>query len=35
MDDSLQKIYSDCRTLLITGVSRITADWDRYLIYLM
>ena len=33
MDDSLQKIYSDCEHFLITGVSRITADWDRYLIY--
>lgn len=33
MDDSLQKIYSDCKHFLITGVSRITADWDRYLIY--
>jgi len=33
MDDSLQKIYSDCNHFLITGVSRITADWDRYLIY--
>lgn len=33
MDDSLQKIYSDCNHFLITGVSRITANWDRYLIY--
>lgn len=33
MDDSLQKIYSDTNHFLITGVSRITADWDRYLIY--
>jgi hypothetical protein len=33
MDDSLQKIYSDCEHFLITGVSRITADWDRFLIY--
>ena len=34
MDDSLQKIYNDVEHFLITGVSRITADWDRYLIYL-
>jgi hypothetical protein len=33
MDDSLQKIYSDVEHFLITGVSRITADWDRYLVY--
>ena len=34
MDDSLQKIYNDVEHFFITGVSRITADWDRYLIYL-
>ena len=34
MDDSLQKLYNDVEHFLITGVSRITADWDRYLIYL-
>lgn len=33
MDDSLQKIYSDTDHFLITGVSRITADYDRYMIY--
>lgn len=33
MDDSLQKIYSDVEHFLITGVSRIGADWDRFLIY--
>lgn len=33
MDDSLQKIYSDVEHFLITGVSRITADWDRFLVY--
>lgn len=33
MDDSLQKVYSDVEHFLITGVSRITADWDRFLIY--
>ena len=33
IDDSLQKIYSDVEHFLITGVSRITADWDRYLVY--
>ena len=33
LDDSLQKIYSDCEHFLITGVSRITADYDRFVIY--
>jgi len=33
MDDSLQKIYSDVDHFLITGVSRITADYARYIIY--
>lgn len=33
MDDSLQKIYSDVEHFLITGVSRITADYDRFVIY--
>ncbi|WP_375725119.1 SIR2 family protein [Arcobacter sp. KX21116] len=33
MDDSLQKIYSDVEHFLITGVSRITADYDRFIIY--
>lgn len=33
VDDSLQKIYSDCEHFLITGVSRITADYDRFIIY--
>jgi hypothetical protein len=33
MDDSLQKIYSEEQHFLITGVSRITADWDRFLVY--
>ena len=33
VDDSLQKIYSDCEHFLITGVSRITADYDRFVIY--
>ena len=33
MDDSLQKIYSDCEHFLITGISRITADYDRFVIY--
>ena len=33
MDDSLQKIYNDVEHFLITGVSRITADWDRFLVY--
>ncbi len=33
MDDSLLKIYSDVEHFLITGVSRITADYDRFLIY--
>ncbi|QDF27578.1 SIR2 family protein [Halarcobacter anaerophilus] len=33
VDDSLQKIYSDCDHFLITGISRITADYDRFIIY--
>lgn len=33
MDDSLQKVYSDSDHFLITGVSRITADYDRFIIY--
>ena len=33
MDDSLQKVYSDTDHFLITGVSRITADYDRFVIY--
>lgn len=33
MDDSLQKVYSDTEHFLITGISRITADYDRFIIY--
>lgn len=33
LDDSLQKIYEDVEHFLITGVSRITADYDRFIIY--
>ena len=33
VDDSLQKIYSDTDHFLITGISRITADYDRFIIY--
>jgi len=33
LDDSLQKIYSDCDHFLITGISRITADYDRFVIF--
>ncbi len=33
LDDSLQKVYSDENHFLITGVSRITADYDRFIIY--
>lgn len=33
LDDSLQKIYSDVEHFLITGISRITADYDRFVIY--
>ncbi|XOB62281.1 SIR2 family protein [Campylobacterota bacterium DY0563] len=33
VDDSLQKVYSDCDHFLITGISRITADYDRFIIY--
>lgn len=33
MDDSLMKVYSDCSHFLITGVSRITANGDRFTVY--
>jgi len=33
MDDSLQKVYEDVDHFLITGISRITADYDRFIIY--
>lgn len=33
MDDSLLKIYNDIEHILITGISRITADYDRFVIY--
>lgn len=33
MDDSLQKVYEDTEHFLITGISRITADYDRFIIY--
>jgi hypothetical protein len=33
LDDSLLKIYSDCEHFLITGVSRITAEKDRFIVY--
>ncbi len=33
MDDSLHKVYADTEHFLITGVSRITADYDRFIIY--
>lgn len=33
MDDSLQKIYENTEHFLITGISRITADYDRFVIY--
>jgi hypothetical protein len=33
MDDSLQKVYDDVEHFLITGISRITADYDRFIIY--
>lgn len=33
MDDSLLKIYDDETHYLITGISRITADYDRFVIY--
>lgn len=33
MDDSLQKVYDDVVHYLITGISRITADYDRFIIY--
>ncbi|RXJ95646.1 hypothetical protein CRV00_04175 [Malaciobacter molluscorum] len=33
LDDSLQKIYSSVNHFLITGISRITADYDRFIIY--
>lgn len=34
MDDSIQKVYSDTPHFLITGVSRIMADYDRFVTYL-
>ncbi|WP_373073074.1 SIR2 family protein [Sulfurimonas sp.] len=33
VDDSSCKIYEDVEHFMITGVSRITADYDRFLIY--
>lgn len=33
MDDSLLKIYDDIEHILITGISRISADYDRFVIY--
>lgn len=33
LDDSLQKVYSDIPHYLITGISRITADYERFVIY--
>ena len=33
VDDSLLKIYNDVDHILITGISRITADYDRFVIY--
>jgi hypothetical protein len=33
LDDSVQKIYSDIEHFLITGVSRISAEPDRYIVY--
>lgn len=33
VDDSLLKIYDDVDHILITGISRITADYDRFIIY--
>lgn len=33
MDDSLLKIYEDETHFLITGISRITAEYDRFIIY--
>lgn len=33
VDDSLLKIYNDVDHILITGISRITADYDRFIIY--
>jgi len=33
LDDSLQKVYANDDHFLVTGISRITADYDRYIIY--
>lgn len=33
LDDSLQKIYEDCEHFLITGISRITEKYERFVIY--
>lgn len=34
LDDSLLKLYADVDHFLITGVSRIMADYDRFLVYM-
>ncbi len=33
LDDSGCKIYEDVEHFMITGISRITADYDRYIVY--
>lgn len=33
LDDSACKIYEDVEHFMITGISRITADYDRFIIY--
>ena len=33
LDDSATKIYEDVEHILITGISRITAEYDRFIIY--
>jgi hypothetical protein len=33
VDDSASKVYEDVEHFMITGISRITADYDRFIIY--
>lgn len=33
LDDSASKIYEDVEHFMITGISRITADYDRFIVY--
>jgi len=33
LDDSACKVYEDCEHFMITGISRITAEYDRFIVY--